>query len=238
MNDAELNRLIERLEALADPKYRDFSASLDPGMGRTLGVRLPILRGISRELAKGDWCGFLDASRSSDLYELRLLYAMTLGGCRCPVEEKIALTEAFLPFVNGWSVCDALVSSYKPRPADKPALFDYVCACALSDGEFRKRFGLIMLMDYYREAEWADQVLEVYRQFRHEGYYARMGAAWGLATLFLTHREGSLAILRDGIWDGFTHNKAIQKIKESYRVSAADKALVDGLRRKPERRKA
>ena len=129
-------------------------------------------------------------------------------------------------------MCDTLCSSFKPKQRELDELFIFVCDCAASDIEFRKRFGLVMLMDYYREARFIPRVMAIYRDFRHEGYYARMGAAWGLATLWLFAREESLAILEENLWDDFTHNKAIQKMRESYRISDADKALVQSLKRK------
>lgn len=231
-NTFDTEALVARLEALADEKYRTFSEGLIPGAENTsLGVRTPALRAISRELLKGDWRAFLEASRSHPLYEMRLLHAMVLGGAKCPADEKQRLIDAFLPRVDNWAVCDALCSSLKPKGADKDALFDFVCDCAASPIEFRKRFGLVMMMSRYPEDAYADRVLAAYRGFAHDGYYARMGAAWGLATLFLTHRDGMLAILRENLWDPFTHNKAIQKLCESYRVSDADKQLARGLRR-------
>ena len=229
----ELAPLVARLEGMADAKYRDFHSSLVPGMGvRLLGVRVPQLRAIARELLRGDWRGFLEASRCADLYELRLLHAFVLGGAKCPIEEKIALTDAFLPHVENWAVCDGLCSTFKPRAGDREALFPFVLACADSEVEFRKRFGLVMLFSYFAEGPWGDATVAAYRRFAHPGYYARMGAAWGLATLWLSRREAALAILKDGVWDAFTHNKAIQKLRESYRVSDEDKALVQTLRRK------
>ena len=37
-------RLREKVEALAEPEFQKFSASLIPGVTRLLGVRLPVLR--------------------------------------------------------------------------------------------------------------------------------------------------------------------------------------------------
>lgn len=232
-NRFDTEKLIARLEALSDGGYRAFSEKLTPGIeNASLGVRMPALRAISRELLKGDWRAFLEASRAYPLHELRMLHAMVLGGAKCPIDEKRDLADTFLPFVENWAVCDALCASMKLKPAEKDALFDFVCACAASPMEFRRRFGLVMLMSHYREDRFADRVMAVYRDFQHDGYYARMGAAWGLATLFLCHREAALGILRDGVWDPFTHNMAIRKLCESYRVSDDDKQLARSLRRK------
>ena len=229
----DMDGLFRHLNELAEPGYRAFTEGLIPGAEDTsLGVRLPALRRIAREITSGDWRAFLDASRPSRVLELKLLHAIVLGGAKCAIDEKIQLVDAFLPYVDNWSVCDALCSSFKPRAKDREALFGFVLSCADSDMEFRKRFGLVMMMDYYRDEAFRDRVLSAYRRFRHGGYYARMGAAWGLATLFLSMREGVLGILRDGILDDFTHGMAIQKIRDSYRVSAEDKRLVAGLRRR------
>jgi len=228
----DMDALTARLEALADPRYREFNLSLVPGVDMAaLGVRVPALRSLGRQLLHEDWRGFLAASRDFPLFEARMLHGIVLGGARCPVEERIRLLDAFLPHVDNWAVCDTLCSTLKPAASEREALFGFVCACAASDDEFRKRFGLVMMMNRYHDDAHAPAVLAAYAAFSHPGYYARMGAAWGLATLFLYQREGVLAILQSGALDDFTHNKAIQKLRESWRVCDEDKAMLAGLRR-------
>ena len=225
--------LVARLEALADERYRAFNEGLIPGAeNASIGVRMPALRAVSRELLAGDWRAFLEASRDDPLHEIRMLHAMVLGGAKCSVEEKRRLVDAFLPFVNNWAVCDALCAGMKLKAAERDALFPFVLACADSPVEFRKRFGLVMLMSHYREDRYASAVIAAFRRFSHEGYYARMGAAWGLATLFLTRREAVLDILRGGALDVFTHNITIRKLCESSRVPDGDKQLARTLRRR------
>ena len=227
----DLNPLIDSLRAQSEPEYAELSRSLIPGTGASmLGVRIPALRTIARNLLRGDWRGFLEASRTHPIFEIRMLHGMVLGGARCDIAEKIELTDRFLPHVSDWSVCDGFCTSFKPRASDLEALFPFVRACAESESEFRARFGLVMLMSRFHDEPWLGRAMAVYRGFHHDAYYARMGAAWGLATLYLYDREGALDILRDRLWDDFTHNKAIQKICESFRVSNEDKTLVRDLR--------
>ena len=223
--------LIKRLEAMGERDYADFNSGLIPGVsGKVLGVRVPALRQIAREIAKGEsWRDFLEASREHELYEMRLLHGMVLGSAKCDVNERIALIEAFLPHIDNWAICDGTISGIRPRPSESERLFEYACACAESDIEFRKRFGLVLLMSRFRDDKHIVPILAIYRRFHHEGYYARMGAAWGLATLWLTDREGCQAILRENLWDEWTHNKAIQKLCESRRISDADKTLARSL---------
>lgn len=229
----DTDALIERLAVEADASYADFHRALIPGSGGTvLGVRTPILRQISQEILKAPgWPDFLEVSRAHPIYELRLLHGFVLGGARCPIEQKLRLIQAFLPCIDNWAVCDGLCSSFKPRPNEMAATYEYCQRCAMSDDVFTKRFGLVMLMSRFHEQPWLSGVIDVYRQFHHEAYYARMAAAWGLATLWIDAPEACLSILTEGLWDPFTHNKAIQKLCESRRISEADKALARSLRR-------
>ena len=228
----DMEALIAHLETLSDSQYRSFNLSLIPNHGMdALGVRVPLLRAVAKDISKGDWRAFLSASCSHPLHEIRMLHAIVLGNARCPIEEKIQLIDTFLPCVNNWAVCDALCASCRPRRTDEGNLFELVCACANSGLEFRKRFGLVMMMNHYRDDLWADRVLAAYSGFNSPYYYARMGAAWGLATLFLYQREGVLSILRSDALDVFTHNMAIRKLRESRRVAEPDKRMLSTLLR-------
>ena len=232
----DMSALVEALSPMADGKYRDFNLSLVPDNPLpSLGIRIPLLRAKAKELLKGDWRAFLEASRDYPLFEARMLHGIVLAGAKCPIGEKLGLIDAFLPHVDNWAVCDTLCASFKPRGEALEAAFDFICDCAASDIEFRKRFGLVMMMNRYGDDAHAPRVLAAYRAFSHPGYYARMAAAWGLATLFISQREGVLAILKDDILDDFTHNMAIRKLRESYRVSDADKRLAQALRRSAKR---
>ena len=75
-----LKALKNRLRDMSDDGYRAFNMSLIPNATQTsLGVRMPCLRAVSREILKEDWRGFLDATLDSDLYEFLMLHAMVLG---------------------------------------------------------------------------------------------------------------------------------------------------------------
>ena len=227
----DLSGLVERLEGMADEGYRELSRTVVPGVNApVLGVRVPRLRALAREILRGDWRGFLEGSRGGSLLELSMLHAIVLGGARCDFSERQALLTAFLPHVDNWDVCDTLCASYKPAAAEREALFDYLVECAASGHTYTKRFGLVMMMSRYRDEAHLDRVLNVYRRFSHPDYYARMAAAWGLATLYLSRPEDVLSILQSGALDAFTRGKALQKLRESYRVSDEDKAMLKSLR--------
>ena len=87
----DLDALLRKLESLADPRYNEFNQSFLPHSdASSLGVRVPQLRAIGKEILKDDWRGFLDASRDCPLFEMRMLHAIVLGGAPCSIEEKIS----------------------------------------------------------------------------------------------------------------------------------------------------
>ena len=232
----DMEALTQRLTALSDAGYAAFHRGLIPDSScQVVGVRMPALRAVAKDIRTApDWRDFLESSRSHPIYEMRMLHAMVLGSAQCPVDEKLRLMDALLPHIDNWAVCDGLVTSFKPRASEREAVYEYAKACAASDAAFKKRFGLVMLMSRFRDAPFLPGVMAVYRSFRHEAYYARMAAAWGLVTLWPDAREDCLSILEENLWDPFTHNKAIQKLLESDRISEQDKALARSLRRAKE----
>lgn len=78
MTTEEYAALKERLRAMADPSYRAFHQKLVPEVENLLGVRIPALRQLARELARGDWRGYLAAAQT-DTYEETMLQGLVLG---------------------------------------------------------------------------------------------------------------------------------------------------------------
>mgnify|MGYP000411726512 FL=1 len=67
-----------QLLELAEPSYQRFSSRLLPGTPDILGVRLPVLRKIAKQIAKENWREFLN--QNDDIYfEEIMLRGMVIG---------------------------------------------------------------------------------------------------------------------------------------------------------------
>lgn len=53
-----------------------------------------------------------------------------------------------------------------------------------------------------------------------------MAQAWLISIMYIKFREKTLEYLKENSLDTWTHNKAIQKIRESTRVSKEDKEFL------------
>lgn len=229
--EQEYSALLARLAELGEQKFRAFNEALMPGTTGTYGVRVPALREIARGLAKQDAAGFLAVARD-DTHEERMLQGLVIAAMRCPEEERMERLRIFVPKIDNWAVCDVTCGSLKNAAKYREAYWEFLLPYLDSEREFEVRFAVVLLLSQFLAAEWIEPVLAALTGISHEGYYVKMAVAWALSVCFVKFRAQTLPVFEKDALDAFTHNKAIQKCCESYRVSDADKALLRGLKRK------
>lgn len=218
------------LFAMAEPAYQAFASTLIPGGRPILGVRLPALRGLARHIARGDWRAFLDGDKG-DFFEEILLRGMVIGYVKADVEELLARVENFVPEIEDWSTCDSFCNTLKFARKKPERVWEFLQPYLASEREFDVRFGVVMLLDHFINADYIDRVLQVLNNFKHPNYYAQMAAAWALAECYTHFPERTMAYLPGSALDDFTFNKALQKMRESRRISGADKQRLQAMKR-------
>ena len=220
----------EQLLEMAEPGYRDFHASLLPGVTNIIGIRLPLLRGIAREIARGDWRAFL-ASDDILYYEERMLRGLVIGYAKCSPEEKLGHVARFVPKIDNWAVCDCFC--WKLKAAEREPMWRFIQPYFRSEAEYDQRFAVVIALSNFVDAEHLEALLKHFEAFRHEGYYARMGVAWAVSLCFIRFPERTMRWLAAQCpLDDWTYNKSLQKIVESYRVTDTDKSAVRALKRR------
>lgn len=223
----------KQLGQLAEPKFQQFMAKLLPGVENILGVRLPMLRALAKQLAKGDWKAYLRHA-SNGSYEEIMLQGLVLGYAKGDLQEKKEYLEQFIPKINNWSVCDSVCSTIKLAKGQPEEFWEFLQQYLYSEEEFQIRFALVQMLDYYVNETYLARVLQAVQQVNQEAYYANMAQAWLLSICFREFPEETLPVLKENSLKDFTHNKAIQKIIESLKVSREEKEFVKGLRRQVE----
>ena len=166
------------------------------------------------------------------MYEELMVRGMMIGYARLSKEEQRRELEAFVPYINNWAICDCCCATYKFMKKGQEEWFAFLKVYADSVQEYEIRFALVSMLDFFINEEYIDQVLEILGKVRHEGgYYVKMAAAWAVSVCYVKFPEKTEVFLRKNLLDDFTHNKAIQKIRESYRVSKEEKERLKELRR-------
>lgn len=221
----------EQLLELVDKDYQKFSATLLPNVDHILGVRLPILRKLAKQLAKGDWRIFL-ATVNKVYMEEFLLQGMVIGYIKVEPEEHLIYVTRFVPEIDNWSVCDSFCSGLKFTNQNKELVWNFLQPYFSSDREFELRFCVVMLLDFYIENEYIGRVLRLLDHIQYDGYYVKMAVAWAVSVCFVKLPEPTLAYLKESKLDVFTYNKALQKITESLVVDNETKERIRSMKRK------
>lgn len=219
-----------KLKSLADEEYRKFTSALIPGEDMILGVRLPYLRNIAKEIAQGNWREYLE-SADDEYYEEIMLQGLVIGLVKTDPKEKLKLISDFLPKIKNWSVCDSFCAGLKFTKKHKVLVWDFLLQCLLSKKEFELRFAIVMMMNYFIEEEYIYRILLLLEGVRHEGYYVKMAKAWALSACFVKFQEKTMKYLHYNTLDNFTYNKTLQKIIESRRVDSETKKLIRRMKR-------
>ncbi len=212
----------------AEPEYAEFIRKLVPGKEGIVGVRVPKLRSIAKEILKDDWESYLNDDMTC--FEEEFVRGLAIATAPMDTGRRIALTEGYLDVIDNWSTSDTFCSSWKVPKKDRDAVWDYFSDLMDSGKEFRMRVSVIMRIDHFMDEEHIDPLIEDLAAYRNDGFYYKMGAAWAASVCFVYFRERTLELLESRRLEPWVQNKTIQKIRESFRVSDADKEIVSKYR--------
>lgn len=231
-----LEAIRERMHSLAEEDYKEFSQKLIPDEKHVLGIRLPALRKLAKEIAKEDFRTYLyealDELGEDSFHEEIMLAGLVIGAAKMEREERRSYLDRFVPHIRNWAVCDSSVNGYKFMEKEPDYWFSYLLEFKNSKEEFELRYMIVSMMSHFVDETHIDEILSLCNEIRHEGYYTKMGVAWTIQVCYVKFPEKTRSLIENSAMDDFTHNKAIQKIRESYRVSPEEKAYLNSLKRK------
>ena len=218
--------LLEELRSYADEKYRAFNAKIVAiPEERFIGVRTPQLRKLAKKY-KAEWECML--TFPDEYYEVTFLKCATLGMQSYPIfTEHLA---KILPRIDNWAICDCFEAPCIRK--NREDFLKYVDAFRFSSHEFTSRYALVQLLKYYCEEEYLPYIFESMEGCDHSKYYVSMAAAWLMAEVLIKHYDTGVAALKRGTMPAVTHNRAIQKARESFRLSAEQKEELNAMKRK------
>ena len=219
----------ERLVSLQDEGYREFQAKLMPTVPfeKVIGVRTPVLREFAKELYKAGEADEFLSSLPHEYFEENQLHAFIVS-LEKDYSRCMTLVSAFLPYVDNWATCDQM----SPRVFRKHRyeLLGEIRAWLWSDRTYTVRFGIKMLMEHYLDEGFDVSYLEAVATVPDEEYYVHMMVAWYFATALAKQWDATLPFIEKRRLRPATHNKAIQKAVESYRITPEQKVYLKTLK--------
>lgn len=227
MNNEEIR---EKIRELADVTYKEFHSGLCPNTNNIIGVRVPVLRNLAKQIVKEDFATYLNNAKD-EYYEEIMLQGMVIGMAKVEVKKTMEYLAKFIPKIDNWAVCDVTVAGLKITKKYPKEMWEFLQPYLHSKKEFEVRFAIVMLLDFYLTEEYIDTVLTILNQIKQEGYYVKMAIAWAISVAFIKFEKQTMKLLEKNELDDFTYNKALQKIIESYRVPEEKKQKIRKMKR-------
>ncbi len=223
--------ILNLLKKNADEKYKIFSSSLIPNKNNILGVRLPVLRKLALQI--NDKEDFINNYKCHYVEEY-MLKGISIGLLNKNAEELIKIIEKFIPYIDNWAVCDSFCASLKFVRNNQKIVWKFLKPYFKSDKEYEIRFAFVMLLNYFINDEYLDEIISLIDGFKNEKYYAKMACAWCFSVLYTKYPSKSLEYLKKSNLEVWTYNKCIQKTCESLKVDKQTKQMLKKLKRMSE----
>ncbi len=224
-----MKQIKDELLSHQDIKYRDFNSRIIPNIDKEkmLGVRLPIIRKMAKELVKnGNYKEFIK-KLPHDYYEENLLHASVLSLLQ-DLDELLIEIERFLPYIDNWAVSDCL----KPHAfmKDPDRILDKVKEWINTKDEYYIRFGVVTLLNFYLGNNFKEEINNLVCSIKSDKYYVNMAVAWYFSYALIKQYDVTISIFENKKLDPWVHNKSIQKAIESYRISNDTKNYLRSLK--------
>ena len=221
--------IVTELFRMRDQDYALMQAKIIPTVAadRIIGVRTPALRAFAKRLYKDRESDEFLSCVPHRYFDEDQLHAFMIS-LEKDFDSCIEKVDAFLPFIDNWATCDQLSPGVFKTAPEKllPSIHTWI----QSDQTYTVRFAIGMLMQHFLDERFDTKYADMIAEVRSEEYYIRMMIAWYFATALAKQYDLVLPYLEDRRLDDWTHNKAIQKSVESYRITDEQKAYLKTLK--------
>lgn len=220
-NKKTYDKFLSYLVNIGDSKTKEFNSKIINTKYEMLGIKIPVLRTIAKDISNSNIYDFLNIV-GSHYYEEVMIHGFVLQYIK---DSNVFLDYfyKFLPKIDSWGISDSCIASYKIMK--KEDFSDIAYSLILDSHEFYIRVGYLILLDYYIDEEHIDNIISLSLK-ESEYYYVNMAISWLLSVCFIKFRLKILDLLKSKKLSTFVQNKTISKIRDSYRVSKEDKELI------------
>ena len=224
-----IDEIREELFSHQDTKYRDMQIKIIPNIDpeSIIGVRTPELKKYAKELSKWDDVQDFLNDLPHKYFDENQLHAFIISGMK-DYDVCIEELERFLPYVDNWATCDQM--SPKIFKKHRKELLKYIKKWIKSKKTYTIRYGVGALMEHFLDEDFDLKYPEMVASLRSEEYYVNMMIAWYFATALAKQYNAILPYIEEKKLDVWTHNKAIQKSVESYRITPEQKEYLKTLK--------
>lgn len=212
----------KELFSLKDDKYKDFQGKLLPNIDNFIGVRVPLVRNLLKKMSDTEKLEYINNYECKYLEEY-LLKGLIISNLK-DVNKVIKYMDEFVPLIDNWEVCDTFIISLKIVSKNKELFYNNIKKYLNSDKEFEKRFAFVILLNYYVEDNYIDDIIKILSNVKCNYYYDKMAEAWLIQVCYVKYKDKILNMLNK--LDNDVYNMSIRKILDSKKVSLENKKFL------------
>lgn len=186
------------------------------------------VRYIIKQILKGNYIEFLNLNLKNNYTEIAIR-----GGIISSIKDFNIMKkylDVYALEADCWATTDTL--KFTLTNQNEKLFLNLLKSYATSPNTFVRRTAIIIAFKYINRVNFDGEILNVLKQLKHEKeYYVNMAVAWLVCEYFIKRKDFGMQILKSGILNDFTQNKAISKCRDSFRVSKSDKEYLLSLKR-------
>ena len=141
------------------------------------------------------------------------------------------LFRSYINYIDSWATCDTMVANLKIISKNLDKMYPLVLSYLYDESPWVRRVGVVILLNYYVCDDYIDDIIIEITKIKLNDYYVKMAVAWLIQVCYIKYQIKIIDFLRFDQIDDWTHNKAIQKIRESLKVSPKEKEKLNLLKR-------
>ena len=230
-NKKSYDEFVNYLISIKDEKYKEFHSSLVlDSKYEMIGIRLPKMREIAKEISKTNIEEFLKVAQDK-YYEEVMIQGLVISH----IKDEKTFYEYFknhVKTIDNWALCDTFCSSIKIIKKHEEKYFSEAIKMCLDSKEFISRTGIVMILSSFVNEKNLQTIFDTLNKITSDKFYINMAEAWLVCDLYIKFPKETLAFMKKNNLNKFTQNKAISKIHDSFRVDKEDKEYLNTLRRK------
>lgn len=229
-NNKTYTEFVQYLKSIVDIEYKKFHSSLVLNSKyEMIGIRLPKMREIAKEIAKTDIEEFLNYAQDK-YYEEVMIQGLVIAQIK---DEKVfnKYFKQYVKKIDNWALCDTFCNSIKIVRKHEEKYFKEAVELALNKDEFLSRTGIVIILSHFVNENNIETIFNTLNSIESDKFYINMAQAWLICELYIKFPKQTLRFIKQDNLNKFTHNKAISKIHDSYRVSKEEKEFLNSLRK-------
>ena len=214
---------IEKLSSCAEAEFANFQRKLIFTKRKIMGVRTPILRRFAKEFSKD----IEEIFSYPDEYYETIFIKLTMASA-LPFGEFLNYLDTCVSLIDNWALCDSFKAKciFSHKQEFLPVLENIFS----HGGEYYERYALVTFLYVYIESKYLPTVKTYILRADTSKYYVHMAVSWLVAEILIKDYEYGVDLLNEKLLPAKTHNKAIQKAIESYRLTNEQKGALRSLK--------